>query len=207
MLYLVNNTIDGNGESPREIYEALQRVFPEQEVVMELYRVVTLRRIAELQPTHIILSGQSHPWTDYDAGSLDGVHDVIRHAEQPILGICGGHQQTALLYGSRVDVMKRVVPGSTGYDGCVKERGFFPVTHDGSALFEGLPPEIEVWRSHYEEVKDTPTGFTVTARSKSSPIQALQHQTRQLFTVQFHPELFDDEHPQGRRILENFLRM
>ncbi len=207
MIYLVNNTIDGNGDSPREIHETLARTFPQHEVVVELYRDVSLCRVNELQPTHIILSGQSHPWTDYKTGSLDGVHDVIRNAAQPILGICGGHQQVALVYGSRVDVMKRVTPGTVGYEGCLKERGFYPVTHDGSTLFAGLPPEITVWHSHYDEVKDLPVEFTSTAASENCAIQAMQHKTRPLFTVQFHPELFAAEQPQGRVILENFLNL
>ncbi len=207
MIYLVNNTIDGNGDSPREIYDALQRVCPERPVVVELYWQVSLQRIAELQPTHIVLSGQSHPWDDYDAGSLDGVHDVIRQATQPILGICGGHQQVALCYGARVDVMRRVVEGSSGYDGCLKERGFLPVITDGAGLFAGLPPEITVWHSHYDEVKNLPAEFTCTASSPNCPIQAMQHRTRRLFTVQFHPELFDETHPQGQQILKNFLAL
>jgi GMP synthase (glutamine-hydrolysing) len=207
MIYLVNNTIDGKGDSPREIHETLTRVFPRQEVVVELYSDVSLKRVNELRPSRIILSGQSNPWTDYAAGSLDGVHDVIKNAAQPILGICGGHQQVALVYGSRVDVMKRVTPGTVGYDGCLKERGFYPVTHDGSTLFAGLPPEIIVWHSHYDEVKDLPDEFTCTASSENCAIQAMQHKTRPLFTVQFHPELFDQQNPQGHRILGNFLAL
>jgi anthranilate/para-aminobenzoate synthase component II len=39
----------------------------------------------------------------------------------------------------------------------------------------------------------------------SMGIQAMQHQQRPLFGVQFHPELFNDEYSEGRRILENFL--
>ena len=207
MIYLVNNTIDGNGDSPREIYDALRRVFPEREVVVELYSDVSLKRVNELHPLHIILSGQSNPWTDYAPGSLDGARDVIRQAAQPILGICGGHQQVALSYGATVDVMRRVTPGTTGYEGCLKERGFYPVAHDGSELFAGLPPEIIVWHSHYDEVKNLPDGFRNLARSENCAIQAMRHPTRPLFTVQFHPELFTDEHPAGRRVLENFLSL
>jgi anthranilate/para-aminobenzoate synthase component II len=33
----------------------------------------------------------------------------------------------------------------------------------------------------------------------------MQHESKPLFGVQFHPELFDDEHQNGRRIVENFL--
>ncbi|MCA1557172.1 MAG: hypothetical protein LC731_01375 [Acidobacteria bacterium] len=35
----------------------------------------------------------------------------------------------------------------------------------------------------------------------------MQHTERPLFSVQFHPELFDEEHPHGRQVLENFLSL
>jgi GMP synthase (glutamine-hydrolysing) len=54
-------------------------------------------------------------------------------------------------------------------------------------------------------VKELPENFQLTASNETCRIQAMQHTTRPLFGVQFHPELFDAEHPHGRRIVENFL--
>lgn len=204
MIYLVDNTIDGQGVSPREIREALERVRASVPVMIERFQDVSLRRVEQLAPSHIILSGQSHPWESYTPESLAGVFDVIRHARQPLLGICGGHQQIALAYGARVAVMKRLAPG-TGYEGCLRERGFFDIEHEGEGLFATLPRTISVWHSHYDEVKELPENFRRTATNETCSIQAMQHNTRPLFSVQFHPELFDEEHPQGRRIMENFL--
>lgn len=207
MIYLVDNTIDGKGVSPREIRDALERLRPDTPLVTEHYKAVSLRRIEELSPTHIILSGQSHPWDNYTAASLAGVLDVIQGARQPILGICGGHQQIALCYGARVDVMKRLEPGA-GYEGCLRERGFFGVETEGDGgIFAGLPREISVWHSHYDEVKELPEGFRLTASNATCSVQAMQHRERPLFSVQFHPELFDEEHPHGRQVLENFLNL
>lgn len=207
MIYLVDNTIDGEGVSPREIKDALERLRPQEQIVVEHYPHVSLERVAELNPSHIILSGQSHPWNTYTPASLGGVFDVIRHARQPILGVCGGHQQIALCYGSTVDIMKRVEPGTTGYEGCIKERGFYDVETDGNAIFANLPRTLSVWHSHYEEVKALPENFKRTASSHTCRIQAMQHTTRPLFSVQFHPELFDEQHPHGQRIIENFLSL
>jgi GMP synthase-like glutamine amidotransferase len=204
MIYLVDNTVDGQGVSPREILAALEKVRSRDEVVVEHYPQVSMKRIAELQPSHIILSGQSHPWNHYTPASLAGVFDVIRHAPQPILGICGGHQQVALAYGSTVSVMRRLAPG-TGYENCLRERGFFDVETDGDGIFAGLPRRLSVWHSHFDEVKELPQDFKRTAANETCPIQAMQHTTRPLFSVQFHPELFDAEHPHGQRIVENFL--
>lgn len=207
MIYLIDNTIDGQGVSPREISDALKRICPETPLLMEHYKQVSMRRLEELKPTHIILSGQSHPWDDYTGDSLAGVFDVIRRAEQPILGICGGHQQIALCYGAPVSVMKRLEPGTTGYEGCLRERGFFDVKTEGDGLFEGLPGKICVWHSHFDEVKELPQGFRRTAFNETCSLQAMQHTKRPLFSVQFHPELFDEEHPHGKQVLENFLRL
>ncbi len=168
---------------------------------------VSLRRVEELNPTHIILSGQSHPWESYTAEGLAGVFDVIRRAPQPTLGICGGHQQIAICYGVEVGVMKRLEPGTTGYAGCLRERGFFYVKTDGNGIFKGLPQSFSVWHSHFDEVKELPAGFKLTASNETCAIQAMQHTSRPLFSVQFHPELFDDEHPYGRQVLENFLNL
>jgi GMP synthase (glutamine-hydrolysing) len=54
-------------------------------------------------------------------------------------------------------------------------------------------------------VKELPEGFHLTAANETCAIQAMEHHARPLFGVQFHPELFDEEHPEGRKILENFL--
>jgi GMP synthase (glutamine-hydrolysing) len=206
MIYLVDNTIDGQGASPREILAALKTLRPDEEILTEPYERVSLSRLAELRPTHIILSGQSHPWDCYTEESLAGVFEVIREAPQPTLGVCGGHQQIALAYGARVDVMRRLEPGE-GYEGCLRERGFFEIETDGEGLFAGLPRRLTVWHSHYDEVKELPAGFRRTASNRTCPIQAMQHESRPLFGVQFHPELFSQQFPQGMHIVENFLSL
>jgi GMP synthase (glutamine-hydrolysing) len=204
MIYLVDNTIDGQGASPRELRAALEQLRPETPIVVEHFKDVSLSRIHQLSPSHIILSGQSHPWTNYSPESLAGVFEVIREAEQPILGVCGGHQQIALAYGSTVSLMKRLAPGE-GYEGALRERGFFDVEAEGEGIFKGLPRKLSVWHSHCDEVKELPENFQLTASNETCRIQAMQHTSRPLFSVQFHPELFDEEHPQGRHIVENFL--
>jgi len=176
------------------------------EILTEPYHSVSLKRVNSLSPTHIILSGQSHPWTKYSAESLAGVFEVIKKARQPILGVCGGHQQIALVYGALVDLMERLEPGE-GYEGARRERGYFPVQTSGTGIFKDLPKQITVWHSHCDEVKELPKGFRRTASNETCPIQAMEHTQRPLFGVQFHPELFDDAQPDGQQVLRNFLAM
>ena len=206
MIYLVDNTLDGNGPSPREIAATLGRIAPDVPVVVEHHARVTRARVDQLGPSHIILSGQSHPWTMYSPDSLAGVYDVIRSAKQPVLGVCGGHQQIALCHGAAVGLIRRIAPGE-GYEGAFRERGFVDVDVRVDGLFAGLPGRIAVWASHCDEVKDLPPGFELVASNPTSPIQAMRHESRPVFGVQFHPELFDDAHPHGRIVLEGFLAL
>ena len=208
MILLVDNTIDGKGASPKELRATLERLRPGLEIRLEPFATVSSEFVERLNPSHIILSGQSNPWNDYQPESLAGIFAVIREASRPILGVCGGHQQIALAYGARVDLMKRTGAGE-GYDGAFRERGFYPIQLVGngepSVIFRDLPPSITVWHSHCDEVKNLPPNFRRTATNNTCPIQAMEHSTRPLFGVQFHPELFDSEQPEGRRVIENFL--
>ena len=206
LVYLVDNTIDSQGASPREVRAVLGRLIPELEILIEPFHSVSLERVRSLKPSHIILSGQSHPWEMYTPESLAGVFSVIKQASQPILGLCGGHQQIALAYGAKVGLMGRVEPGE-GYEGAKRERGFLPVTNTGEGLFKDLPSEIVVWHNHCDEVKEVPDGFRVTASNETCPIQAMQQKGRRLYGIQFHAELFNEDHPEGRKVVENFLSL
>jgi len=206
LVYLVDNTIDGQGASPRELRAVLGRLIPGLEILTEPFHSVSLERVRSLRPSHIILSGQSHPWDYYSPESLAGVFDVIKHASQPILGVCGGHQQIAIAHGAEVGLMGRLEPGE-GYEGAKRERGFLPIDNTGEGLFKGLPAQVTVWHNHCDVVKQLPNGFRATASNETCQIQAMQEKGRRVYGVQFHPELFDGEHPEGRLIVENFLAL
>ena len=206
LIYLIDNTLDGQGASPRELRAVLGRMREGVEILTEPFHAVSLKRVKSLGPSHIILSGQSHPWDRYPPESLAGVFQVIKEAWQPILGVCGGHQQIALSFGAPVGLMERIEPGE-GYEGAKRERGYLTVETTGEGIFKHLPQEITVWHSHCDEVKALPKGFRRTASNETCAIQAMQHAERPLFGIQFHPELFNDEYPAGQKVLENFLGM
>ena len=96
LIYLIDNTLEGQGASPRELRAVLSRMHEGVEILTEPYHAVSLKRVKSLRPSHIVLSGQSHPWDRYSPESLAGVIEVIKKAAQPVLGVCGGHQQIAL---------------------------------------------------------------------------------------------------------------
>jgi GMP synthase (glutamine-hydrolysing) len=113
----------------------------------------------------------------------------------PILGICFGHQLMAHAFGSEV-----VKDGRH-----VLEMVRTTVLAD-DPLFAGLPKSLMLLESRYEVVKSLPDGFVRLARSDTSRIAAMKHPGRPLYGVQFHPERFTKDHPEGDAVVGNFLR-
>jgi len=72
-----------------------------------------------------------------------------------------------------------------------------------SALFEDLPPQQDVWMSHFDAIIGAPDGFRVVASTPDAPVAALESPDRQIYGVQFHPEVAHT--PRGQELLKNFL--
>ena len=112
----------------------------------------------------------------------------------PILGICYGHQLTGLLLDGEVQ------------GGEVQEYGSATVElKDKRGIFEGLSDTETVWMSHFDQVVKIPEGFELVASTEHCPIAAMANYDRNIFTVQFHPEVTHT--PCGMTILENFVKI
>ena len=112
----------------------------------------------------------------------------------PILGVCLGHQVICELYGGRVDRAGRIVHGKPD-----------DVSHDGSALYAGLPSPFEAGRYHSLAALEIPEELVVTARTPDGEVMGVRHRADSTYGVQFHPESVLTPH--GRRLIENFLAM
>jgi anthranilate synthase component II len=151
----------------------------------------TLAEIEALAPSHIVIS--PGPCTPERAGiSLEAVRYFA--GRRPLLGVCLGHQCIAQALGGRVIRAGKVMHGKTS-----------PVTHDGRALFAGIPSPLRVTRYHslIVEAESLPANLEVTARSDDGVIMAMTHRDLPIAGVQFHPEAVLTEH--GHRLLKNFL--
>jgi GMP synthase (glutamine-hydrolysing) len=141
------------------------------------------------RPKAIILSGG--PASVYEPGA-PAVPDGLFAAGVPTLGICYGFQAMARELGGTVANSDIAEYGRT--DLTVLQEG---------ALLAGLPDEQSVWMSHRVTCSVPPEGFTVTARTASAPVAAMEDPDRGLYGVQFHPEVMHTEH--GLAVLRHFL--
>ena len=122
--------------------------------------------------------------------------DAVLESKSPIIGVCFGHQLLACAFG------EEVVRDNKHVLEMVKT-----TVLEEDALFEGLPRSLMLMESRYEVVKSLPDGFTLLARSTKSRIATMKHPTRLLYGIQFHPERFTREHPDGNAVIGNFVRM
>ncbi|MEZ4846415.1 MAG: glutamine-hydrolyzing GMP synthase [Bdellovibrionota bacterium] len=110
----------------------------------------------------------------------------------PILGICYGAQLIAHEFGGKVEASNQREFGNA----------FLHASKD-SKLFSGIHSEANVWMSHGDKILKMPDGFDVTAKSPTCEFAAYENQDKQIFGVQFHPEVTHT--PIGKHLLENFV--
>ncbi|MGH8559248.1 MAG: glutamine-hydrolyzing GMP synthase [Methylococcales bacterium] len=152
--------------------------------------------IAAYKPRGIILSGGPETVT------IDGAPQAPRLVfifGVPVLGICYGMQTTAAQLGGRVEAASNREFGFAR----VRARGHSELLRD---IEDHRTPEgcgmLDVWMSHGDHVVELPSGFKVIASTESAPIAGIADEKRQIYGLQFHPEVTHTL--QGKRILERF---
>jgi GMP synthase (glutamine-hydrolysing) len=148
----------------------------------------TAEAIRSKNPKAIILSGG--PSSVYEEGAPHPDPAVIEMGV-PVLGICYGVQLMAYFLGGEVKPSSRREYGQADIN----------VEAEGQ-LLSGLSSPLKVWMSHGDYVSRPPDGFKITASTEAA-IGAVEDPSRQLYGVQFHPEVAHT--PQGKEILRNFL--
>ena len=146
-------------------------------------------KIKSINPKGIILSGGPDSVTN---SFTPRVPQIVFDLNVPILGICYGMQTLAEQFGGQVISSDQ------------KEFGYSELNITGNCiLFLDLDKTLNVWMSHGDQVQDLPDNFELVAETSNAPIAVMQHSTKPIYALQFHPEVTHTE--DGKTILDNFI--
>ncbi|QIK16821.1 glutamine-hydrolyzing GMP synthase [Blattabacterium sp. DPU] len=149
-----------------------------------------LHIISKNKPKGLILSGG--PFSVYETGSPLISKDIFQ-LNIPIFGICYGMQLISFLFGGKVKKSKYKEYGKS----CLI------IDHPNNNIFYGIPEKSIVWMSHFDEIKNLPKEFQVIGHTSSCHIAAFSHISKDIYAVQFHPEVKNTEY--GISMLKNFV--
>ncbi|MCK9152098.1 GMP synthase subunit A [Methanobacterium alcaliphilum] len=174
--------VNNHGQYNHRIHRTLHYLkIPSELVSNEL----SLEEIKSKDPIGIVLGGG--PSIERSGNSIE----YIKNLELPILGICLGHQLIGKAFGGEI---------STADAQSYAQIELEIITEND--IFQGLGPKMNVWASHKDEVKQMPSDFDVLAKSDICSVEAMKHQQKPIYGIQFHPEVHHTEN--GPLVFENF---
>jgi len=156
--------------------ELIARRIRETQVYSEVlsYRT-TAEQLRKINPKGIILSGG--PSSVYDAGAPQCDPDIWKLGV-PVLGVCYGMQLMVKQLGGTVERSKRGEYGKASL-----------FIDDPTDLLTNVEECSTMWMSHGDSCTQLPAGFETLAHTENTPCAAIANHQRQLFGVQFHPEV------------------
>jgi para-aminobenzoate synthetase component 2 len=155
---------------------------------------VSAKELPELMKKYDGVLISPGPGTPKDAGLSIDVVQIALETNQSVFGVCLGHQAIAEAMGATVTSAEELMHGKTS-----------DVEHDNSLVFKDVPKSFRATRYHSLAVVDNtvPKDLVVTSRTKGGVIMGLQHVSKPIYGVQFHPESVLTEG--GYQMLGNWL--
>jgi para-aminobenzoate synthetase len=184
--------IDNHDSYSYNVFHLLAAASGEEPVVVN-NDAVSWRVLSRSDFDAIVLSpgpGRPERWHDFGV-----CRDILRYSEIPVLGICLGHQGIGNLLHGGVSRAPIAMHGRLSR-----------IRHSDSGLFEGIPQDFSVVRYHSLAVTSPvgPEGHE-TAWADDGVVMGIEHVSRPMWGVQFHPESIATEY--GQAIAENFYAM
>lgn len=145
---------------------------------------------SSLPPKGVILSGGPKSVYDEDAPRLN--LDYLE-MDVPVLGICYGLQ--SLAHAIKPGSVEKAEKREFGRAGLIVD--------DNSGLLKNLEKNSSVWMSHGDHIHTLPEPYKVIAHTENAPVAAVRHREKEIFGVQFHPEVVHTD--EGATIFKNFV--
>jgi GMP synthase (glutamine-hydrolysing) len=156
--------------------ELIARRIRETQVYSEVisYRT-TAEQLAAINPKGIILSGGPSSVYDERAPHCD---PEIWNLGIPVLGVCYGMQLMVKQLGGIVERAKLAEYGKAALS-----------IDDPTDLLTNVEEGSTMWMSHGDSCSQLPLGFEILGHTENTPCAAIAHHDKQLYGVQFHPEV------------------
>lgn len=170
--------------------QLIARRIRESNIYCEIHPFNHLPEITD-QIKGIILSGSPSSVTEDNApiAELD-----VMNLSIPVLGLCYGAQFLVASNGGSVQKSTH------------REYGRANITiQQDDHLFQGIENGSQVWMSHGDTILDMPNDTTVLAKTNSIPVAAYKFNHRNIYAVQFHPEV--SHSIDGKLLLDNFTKL
>ena len=150
---------------------------------------ISIDKIKEKNPKGIIFTGGPASVYGEDSPKCDS---EIFNLGIPVLGICYGMQLMTNALGGKVAKADK------------REYGTIDVSIDNtSLLFKNFNPNNVFLMSHTDYVEVLPDGFKNIGSTPSCPNAAIENVERNLYGIQFHPEVNNSVN--GTQVIKNFL--
>ena len=171
--------------------QLIARRVRENHVYCEIHPYTTpIEELKKMDPKGIILTGGPDSVYLEDSLSYD---PQLFELGIPVLGICYGAQLMAYQLGGQV----KTAP--------VSEYGRTEVTLDDtqSKLLGDWKTLSVTWMSHTDYIAQVPEGFHITAHTPVCPVAGMENAEKNLYAVQFHPEVEHTE--EGQKLFHHFV--
>jgi GMP synthase-like glutamine amidotransferase len=202
----------------------------EDDCIIVRYDRLSQKRLDQLKPRAVVVGGNYTGFQHFTQEELTGMRELFLHPKQPTLTICGSFQLMAETYGAEfglignhnsedkdadLDTDTPIPPElhddaiERGAQGIKQEIGFtsLRILEKDHPLFKGMGRSPVFFELHGGEIKSSVDGFQRLAESEQCKVQALAHTEKPILGTQFHPELYNEDHPDGKRFLHNFFKL
>jgi len=168
-----------------------EKVSADKNVKSGLGTAINFDAIKTLKPEGIILTGG--PQSVYEKNSSLPPAELF-NLNVPVLGICYGAQAMTYVLGGEVKPAEVKEYGKTDIE-IVAE----------SKILKNVNKKTVVWMSHGDRIFNLPANFSITAKSENCPVAVAENAEKNLYAVQFHPEVLHTV--EGKKIFDNFIEI
>lgn len=139
----------------------------------------------------VVISGAPILLTEENPDKYLKMSEQIKNTNIPVLGICFGHQLIGLHFNAEIKK-------------CTEDRNWQKIHFfRDTKLNSGFDETMQFKEDHCECIT-LPENFDLVASSAICEVEMMKHRTKNIFGVQFHPEISDEN---GKKIFSNFIEI